>query len=97
MKERQTTEDLEDNVLQNIGEHIKEIRAKEKCKEALFGELIACKLKKMLKVNCLRAKNDINNVLFKYEMLEISTETRNLTPQITDNTSPTFPRESQFS
>ena len=44
-----------------------------KCEDTLYGELLVAKLKKLKYEQRIRAKHDIDNVMFKYMSTSIST------------------------
>lgn len=54
----------EEFLLTKISERFCE--AKQKCEETLYGELLVEKLKKLPYETRLRAKHDIDNIMFKY-------------------------------
>lgn len=53
-----------------------------KDEDDLYGQLLATKLKRMSKINKLKAKHEINNLMFKFQLEEEEKENNiHLTPQ----------------
>ena len=62
--------------------HKKEVKAREKDSEYLFASTILAEIKKMPYPLMCMAKNDINQVLFKYQMMMLSSQSNSSSNQI---------------
>ena len=56
-------------MLKSIGQKIAS-NTEERCEDTIYGELLASKLKKLPYHSKIRAKHEIDNIMFKYEILE---------------------------